>query len=106
MFFENVLSFQSVDVVLGMIVPQMLAQTNPDDVQGRWLILLEERTPKRQIKSVIAHEIAHAWLNHNHLSSSCKKEREIQTALLAKQWGFKGWGADEDFVIRHMKEIT
>lgn len=89
---------------LGMVVPQMLAQTNPEDVKGRWLILLEERTPKRQIKSVIAHEIAHAWLEHNHLSLACPKECEIQVALLAKQWGFKGWGADEDFVTRHMKE--
>ena len=37
--------------------------------------------------AVIAHEVAHAWLNH-HVRPEDSKEREMESDELARKWGF------------------
>lgn len=38
-------------------------------------------------EAVIAHELAHAWLNE-HLRPEASKERELEADEVARQWGF------------------
>lgn len=60
----------------------------------RWLVLLSEYGYEGQpavSETVVAHEIAHAWLGHE--ESDDDKEREVRA--LVRSWGFTGHGADE-----------
>jgi len=79
-----------------------------DDFQHSWkiMILLRSETPENDIESVIAHEIAHAYLGHNEMDEIEVEEREIEGLMVPvniveyeayKQtltWGFEGSGAD------------
>ncbi len=70
-----------------------------------WLIILCHQRINNEYTSVIAHEIAHAWLGHKHeergveLEEAAPKEKEA--CLLVKQWGFKGIGAELE---KHFKD--
>ena len=61
-----------------------------------WLILLEENLTEKDARSIIAHEIAHAWLGHNRLAADTDASVEIEAVRQVKQWGFTGLGADEE----------
>jgi len=61
-----------------------------------WIIVLDERMAFDDVQSVIAHEIAHAWLGHDRLGNP-PEDCEVQTARLVQQWGFTGIGADPEF---------
>jgi hypothetical protein len=60
-----------------------------------WLIILDEKSIEDD--SVIAHEIAHAWLRHDKLSAEDQETWEVDAANLTKSWGFEGRGSDADF---------
>jgi len=85
----------------GMCVPQMLCEIRPETVEGRWIVLLDERTPEGDVLGIVAHEIAHAWLGHDRCApDGCPKDCEVQTANLVAQWGFTGIGADPRYCDR------
>ena len=69
----------------------------------RWHIILtfsrNRRTNVAERQSVIAHEIAHAVLNHRFTLPS-RSERDNQAAHLAAQWGFTGKGANPEYFRR------
>jgi hypothetical protein len=55
-----------------------------------WFIVLEERMPLRSRHSIVAREIAYAWLGHDRLSPACDPASETQALGLTAAWGFKG----------------
>ena len=57
----------------------------------RWTVLLEEGQPS-VTESVVAHEVAHAWLGHEGQNTD---EQERDARSLARSWGFTGLGADD-----------
>lgn len=63
-----------------------------------WLIILSHEKINDEYQSVVAHEIAHAWLGHKHEERGMELEivaqRERDVCLLVKQWGFNGFGAE------------
>lgn len=83
-------------VCWGMTMRQMICEIDAKEVEDKWLILLEEQTPAEQIESVVAHEIAHAWLGHDRYDPDLLPECEVEAALLTREWGFEGWGADPE----------
>lgn len=68
------------------------------------LILLSEHIvdnyEREDIVSIIAHEIAHAYLGHEprHVGSEVNlpAKREVEACELARQWGFSGMGTDAE----------
>ena len=62
-----------------------------------WLIVLEEQAPRDSLASVVAHEVAHAWLRHDRLSEELPEDHEVRAAELARRWGFSGRPADPGF---------
>jgi hypothetical protein len=67
-----------------------------------WLIVLEERAPRDLLASVVAHEVAHAWLHHDRLSDELPQDHEVRAAELAHRWGFSGRPADPAFWQRKL----
>ena len=63
--------------------------------RNQWVILLTERLPSHDRHSIVAHEIAHAWLGHDKLSINLPKDCETKAAGLTKSWGFTGKGVCE-----------
>jgi hypothetical protein len=57
-----------------------------------WLVLLYDRAP--DIETVIAHEVAHAYLGHSIGDPLGDEETETQARDLVRAWGFSGKGAD------------
>jgi hypothetical protein len=69
--------------------------------RGRWVLVLTETTPERSAQSMIAHEIAHAWLKHDRYAANVDAaEIESGAAQLAREWGFSGRAADPDYQRR------
>jgi hypothetical protein len=62
--------------------------------KSRWVILFSYEFPEKDAESIIAHEIAHAWLKHDRYAVDIGVECEIDASNLAKQWGFSGLGAN------------
>jgi hypothetical protein len=88
---------------LAMVMPVEAFHSLTDDSNGNmWLIFLDERCKKKDAHSMVAHEIAHAWLGHKRGDPNCPKTAEIDAANLTKEWGFKGVGADAEFCNRGM----
>lgn len=90
-------SFTSVGkVTAGMVLPGKVG-IHPSEKRSRncWLIILDERSTDDE--SVIAHEIAHAWLGHDRTSADDQETWEIDAANLTKEWGFEGRGSDPEF---------
>ena len=65
--------------------------------RNMWLILLHEKLPVDEELSIIAHEIAHAWLGHDKLSLDFSPTSEVDAATLTATWGFTGRGADPEY---------
>lgn len=58
-------------------------------VQNQWVIILNETAIHKQREYVIAHEVAHAWLEHDlPLRQDDYRLREFDADELAKSWGF------------------
>jgi len=70
-----------------------------------WIIILEEglhpnddRRRADEAHSIVAHEIAHAWLGHDRLGN-VPPDCEGQAADQARQWGFTGKAADAEYCM-------
>jgi len=50
---------------------------------------LMDKLTDRAVVAVMAHELAHAWLNE-HLRPEASKTREDDADMLAEMWGFDG----------------
>ncbi len=89
---------------LGITLPGRLLQPNPQESkpEPRWLIVVEDRMPAKWAHSVVAHEIAHAWLKHDRGSPDLPVDCEVQAATLTGEWGFTGRGAD---VAWHRRQL-
>lgn len=61
-----------------------------------WTIILSDTIAHEDVESVIAHEIAHAWLKHDSLCSDDQAKREADARRQAREWGFFGHGAHSD----------
>ena len=85
-------------VTLGMAMPGKVC-SHPFERRTRnmWLILLAEGLPDEDAHSIVAHEIAHAWLGHDRLSVELPTECERDAATLTYEWGFTGKGADPGY---------
>jgi hypothetical protein len=59
--------------------------------EAEWLILIDNDAP--DLETVIAHEVAHAYLGHG-LEDATKEETEKQAREQVRAWGFTGKGAD------------
>lgn len=86
----------------GLILPANIL--NGGEAES-WLILLDDAMiTSRQaedVRSVIAHEIAHAYLRHDPLANAGDVSIELGASRLAREWGFQGSGTDE---LRHLRE--
>jgi len=80
----------------GMVLPGRIG-VHGHEKRSRnfWLVLLDENMPGDD--SVIAHEIAHAWLRHDRLAADDCETWERDAADLARSWGFVGRGTDVEF---------
>jgi hypothetical protein len=75
----------------GMVLPPRALE------RGRWVVILTENMPERSSESIIAHEIAHAWLKHDAFAFDINAaEVEVAAAQLAHEWGFTGHAADPE----------
>jgi hypothetical protein len=89
----------------GMVLPGRLG-VHPDTrapEDDLWLILLASDLPEADAHSIVAHEIAHAWLGHDRLSPDLTPECEVEAATLTAQWGFSGIGASVDHCDRRRR---
>jgi predicted Zn-dependent protease len=59
---------------------------------AEWLILIDNDAP--DIETVIAHEVAHAYLGHSLADLLSEEETEKQAREQVRAWGFSGKGAD------------
>jgi hypothetical protein len=73
--------------------------------RGWFVILLDECTLEREgddeALATIAHEIAHAWLDHDAYSLDRLEDPEGAAAALAGEWGFSGSATNPDFCRGH-----
>jgi len=66
-----------------------------DEETARWLVIFSDDLESNDLRSLIAHEIAHLWLGHQPFGDTRTwLEKERETCSLVKGWGFKGKGAD------------
>ncbi len=65
-----------------------------DRRKRRWVIVIDANTD--DLESVIAHEIAHAWLGHDRLNPNIGRQVEVDAANLVRAWDFGGRGADPE----------
>jgi hypothetical protein len=74
-----------------------IARLTPDgwDPEGSFFVVLVDPLPEAHAHSIIAHEIAHAWLGHDRLGDA-PEDCEIQVCKLVASWGFVGIGADAE----------
>jgi Zn-dependent protease with chaperone function len=56
----------------------------------------------RAAQAVIAHELAHAWLNE-HVRPEESRRRELEADALAREWGF---GAELDALDREAETVN
>jgi Zn-dependent protease with chaperone function len=56
----------------------------------------------RAAEAVIAHELAHAWLNE-HVRPEESSEREVEADRLAREWGF---GSEMDSLDREAETVN
>ena len=64
----------------------------------KWVIILSDDVLTMEDgDSIVAHEIAHAWLGHDTLSSVAIKDFESEACEQTREWGFGGRGADENY---------
>lgn len=69
--------------------------------RNMWVIVLGEKLPTKDAESIVAHEIAHAWLHHSILDyRGSGFEVEKEAAKLTQEWGFSGKGASVKYCTR------
>jgi hypothetical protein len=70
------------------------AQCLPTRLIGEadWLVLIYDLAP--DIETVIAHEVAYAYLGHSIGDPMSDEETETRARELTRTWGFSGKGAD------------
>jgi len=60
-----------------------------------WLIVLDERLAGHSLETATAHEVGHAWLDHDlGDTSTTHEEVEAEVRALVRKWGFRGLGAE------------
>ena len=72
----------------------------------KWIVLLQG-TPSDD-ESILAHEIAHAYLGHDRLAIYDGDEAghaEMAACELTKSWGFQGLGTDTDHCTAQFKDL-
>ncbi len=79
--------------ICGITLPGRIATNLRRTTRNVWIIVLSENCNEKDIHSIIAHEIAHAWRKDDRLANP-PEDCEIQTANLVRDWGFTGCGAD------------
>lgn len=86
-------------VTAGITLPGRIGvDPSTERPDNQWLIVLAEVFSSREeAMGVIAHEIGHAWRGDDRLGVDTPEDCEIQTATLARDWGFGGSGADPEF---------
>lgn len=60
--------------------------------EADWLVLIYDRA--QDLETVIAHEVAHAYLGHSIGDYMSDEETERQAREQVRAWGFSGKGAD------------
>ena len=65
--------------------------------KAKWIILLPGCLAADEAQSIIAHEIAHAFLGHDRLSICDFIDVETEACNLVRSWGFGGLGADVEY---------
>ncbi len=84
----DVLAFALTRCVVVAVGEDIHAQTlEPNAAPDLWIIVLRENERE---ESIVAHEIAHAWLGHR--GNSAENEQEARAQVLS--WGFSGPAAD------------
>ena len=78
------------------VIPLPTLGTTADESKSHWLVVIDETTPAKELQCAIAHEIAHAWRGDIGRDAKDTEAMERATALLVKEWGFEGAGADPD----------
>lgn len=73
--------------------------------RGVWIVILSETIGLDDIHSVIAHEIAHAYLKHDRYDPDLPQGCELAAAALAAEWGFSGIGADPEYCDAPFKSV-
>ena len=78
----------------GIVLPGRIG-VHPGERRSKniWIIVLAENLPDEDSHSIIAHEIAHAWLGHDRVGE-IPEDCETQASDLVRQWGFTGRGAN------------
>jgi hypothetical protein len=66
---------------------------------NRWLVVVGDFVDEWDIHSIVAHEIAHAWLRHDGRGDTVGDEQAACKLVMA--WGISGSGADPGLNSRH-----
>ncbi len=85
--------------VAGLTFPGRIGVDDYESPLNVWIIVLDDNISSEHVESVIAHEIAHAWLGHDRIGD-IPDDCEVVAANLTKEWGFTGHGADAEFSDR------
>ena len=73
---------------------ELCAPLLPPPHIGSGITLIVNQQGSGDAPSIVAHEIAHAWLRHDRLSLDVTSECEGEAAALTLEWGFDGLGTD------------
>jgi len=89
---------------------QTICMTTKQNRMRPWLIILSEEN-KEDYESVIAHEIAHAWLRHKGAPGEILpiekcKSNELEACFFARQWGFVGSGTVIDKGFAEIEKMS
>jgi hypothetical protein len=85
--------------VVGHYFPQPIrfhSNTNEPE-PAQWIVVINDDLGEDDLRSVIAHEIAHIWLGHWNTTAGTWLDRERQACALVAEWGFTGLGSDPSF---------
>jgi hypothetical protein len=96
---ENCCFISVGEAIYGIALPGRIGTKNTNlrrTTRNAWIIVLSENCNEKDIHSIIAHEIAHAWRKDDRLARP-PEDCEIQTANLTRDWGFTGCGSDADY---------
>lgn len=95
--------------IWGITLPGRLGVHAVDHkTRNMWLVVLQkgENLSDEDADSIIAHEIAHAWLRHDRYRMDIGIEGEAQAANQTRDWGFSGIGTDVDHCTGTKKRET
>ncbi len=77
---------------IGIVWPGRIAK------KCSWIIILNFcDLEEDDWESVIAHEVAHAFLGHDRMGLDDQLDLERQACSLVKEWGFTGLGTDTEY---------